>query len=168
MLGIMLFILGLIALGAYLAIDSGRSGRLALVAMVVTITANMLFLTIAGWAVFAEPAIGRAFLSGVEGARQINPGVEFIVIFLLSVILAVVGNVLLGLAVWRSTTLPKWAGVIWIAWAVVFYVAGVLYGLLVLGSSPPTQPLGAMLMALSGGIIVWGVFRHPSSEALQP
>ena len=76
---------------------------------------------------------------------------DFSVIFLLSVLLAFVGNVLLGIAIWRSRTLPKWAGTIWIAWGVVSYVAGVLYGLFFVGSSPPTQPIGSLLMAISGG-----------------
>lgn len=166
MLGIILLIFGVIALGAYLA-KWGRSGRLGLVAMVTTIAANMLFLPIAGWAAFGEPAVGRAYLSGIEEAIQFNPGVDFTVIFLLSVLLAFIGNILLGIAIWRSRTLPKWSGAIWIAWAVMFYIAGVLYGLLFVGSSPPTQPVGAVLMAISGGWIVWSIFRQPSPATLQ-
>jgi hypothetical protein len=160
MLGIILLIFGVIALGAYLA-KWGRSRRLGLVAMVTTIAANMLFLPIAGWAAFGEPAIGRAYLSGIEEAMQFNPGIDFSVIFLLSILLAFIGNVLLGIAIWRSGTLPKWSGAIWIAWAVMFYIAGVLYGLLFVGGSPPTQPMGAVLMAISNGWIVWSVFRQP-------
>ena len=167
MLGIILLIFGVIALGAYLAKEKGRSRRLGLVAMVVTIAANMLFLPIAGWAAFGEPAIGRAYLSGIEEAMQINPGPDFSAIFLLSVVLAFIGNVLLGIAIWRSRILPKWAGAIWIAWAVLFYVAGVLYGLLFVGSSPPTQPVGALLIAISGGWIVWSVFRQPPPATLK-
>jgi hypothetical protein len=163
-LGIILLVFGVIALGAYLAKEGGRLGS---VAMIITIAANMLFLPIAGWAAFGEPAIGRAYLSGIEEARQINPGVDFIMIFLLSIVLAIIGNLLLGIAVWRSRTLPKWAGAIWIAWAVMFYAVGVLFGLLVLGSSPPTQPVGSLLMAISGGIIVWSVFRQPRHAAMR-
>jgi hypothetical protein len=100
----------------------------------------------------------------VEEASQINPGFDFIVIFLLSIALALAGNVLLGIAVLRSRTLPKWAGALWIAWAVIFYLAGVLFGLLVLGSSPPTQPLGSALMAISGGWIAWTVIRKPRAS----
>jgi hypothetical protein len=145
----------------------GHSGRLRLVAMVTTIAANMLFLPIAGWAAFGEPVIGRAYLSGIEEAMQFNPGIDFSVIFLLSILLAFVGNVLLGIAIWRSRTLPKWSGAIWIAWAVMFYIAGVLYGLLFVGSSPPTQPVGAALLAISGGWVVWSVFRQPSPATLK-
>jgi hypothetical protein len=167
MLGIILLIFGVIALGAYLAQKGIRSGRLGLVAMVVTIAANMLFLPIAGWAAFGEPVIGRAYLSGIEEAMQFNPGPDFSAIFLLSVVLAFIGNVLLGIAILRLRMLPKWAGAIWIAWAVMFYVAGVLYGLLFVGSSPPTQPVGAALLAISGGWIVWSIFRQPPPAALK-
>jgi len=165
MLGIILLIFGVIALGAYFAQKGVRSGRLGLVAMVITIAANMLFLPITGWAAFGEPAIGRAYLSGVEEAMQFNPGIDFTAIFLLSIPLAFIGNVLLGIAIWRSRILPKWSGAVWIAWAVMFYVAGVLYGVFFVGSSPPMQPVGSLLMAISGGWIVWSVFRQPSHPA---
>ena len=163
-LGIILLIFGVIALGAYLAMERGRLG---LIAGIITIAANMLFLPIAGWAAFGEPAIGRAYLSGIEEAMQVNPGADFIVLFLLSIVLALIGNVLLGIAIWRSKTLPKWAGPLWIAWGVMFYAAGVLFGLLVLGSSPPTQPIGSILMTTSGVLIVWKVFRHLHPNAQQ-
>src|SRR3712207_5403594 len=138
MLGIILLIFGVIALGVYFTQKEVRSGRLGLVSVVITITANMLFLPIAGWAAFGEPVIGRAYLSGIEEAMQFNPSMDFSIIFLLSVLLALFGNLLLGIAIWRSGTLPKWSGAIWIAWAVMFYVAGVFYGLFFVGSSPPT------------------------------
>jgi hypothetical protein len=98
---------------------------------------------------------------------RIDVGTDFLVIFMLVIALAFVGNVLLGVAIWRSRTLPKWAGAIWIAWAVLFYVAGILYGLLFTGSSPPTQPVGSLLMAISGGWIVWSAFRQPSAALQQ-
>src|ERR671914_2006161 len=167
-LGIILLIFGVIALGAYLAKEGGRSGRLGLAAMVITIAANALGLMSAGgWSTFAAPAIGRAYLSGIEDAMRIDVGLDYIVIFMLVIVLAFIGNVLLGIAIWRSGTLPKWAGAIWIAWAVLFYVAGVLSGFLFTSSSLPTQPIGSLLMAISGGWIVWSVFRQPPPTALQ-
>ena len=160
-LGIILLIFGVIALGAYIA-KGGPSGRLGLLAMVITIAANTLGLMSAGgWSTFAAPAIGRAYLSGIEDAMQIDVGTDYIVIFMLVIALSFIGNLLLGIAIWRSRTLPKWAGAIWIAWAVLFYVAGVLSGFLFTSSSLPTQPIGSLLMAISGGWIVWRVFRQP-------
>jgi hypothetical protein len=166
-LGIILLIFGVIALGAYLA-KGGRSGRLGLVAMVIIIAANALALMSAGgWSTFAAPAIGRAYLAGIEDAMRIDVGIDYIVIFMLVIALSFIGNVLLGIAIWRSGMLPKWAGAIWIAWAVMFYVAGVLSGFLFTSSSLPTQPIGSLLMAISGGWIVWSVFRQPPQAALQ-
>jgi hypothetical protein len=167
-LGIILLIFGVIALGAYIAKEGGRSGRLGLVAMVITIAANTLALMSAGgWSTFAAPAIGRAYLSGIEDAMRIDVGLDYIVIFMLVIVLSFIGNMLLGIAIWRSGMLPKWAGAIWIAWAVLFYVAGVLSGFLFTSSSLPTQPIGSLLMTISGGWIVWSVFRQPSPAALE-
>src|SRR5688572_8518430 len=70
MLGIIIMILGIIALGAYLA-KRGRSGRLGLAAMVITVVANSLALPITGWSAFAAPAIGRAYIAGIEDAMRI-------------------------------------------------------------------------------------------------
>ena len=165
-LGIILLIFGVIALGAYLT--RGRSGRFGLVAMVIIIAANALALMSAGgWSTFAAPAIGRAYLAGIEDAMQIDVGIDYIVIFMLVIVLSFIGNVLLGIAIWRSGIIPKWAGAIWIVWAVMFYVAGVLSGFLFTSSSLPTQPIGSLLMAISGGWIVWSVFRQPPPAALQ-
>ena len=44
-----------------------------------------------------------------------------------SVLLQFVGNVLLGVAVWRSGILPKWAGALWAFAPVLMYVFGLLY-----------------------------------------
>jgi hypothetical protein len=165
-LGIILLIFGVIALGAYLT--RGRSGRFGLVAMVIIIAANALALMSAGgWSTFAAPAIGRAYLAGIEDAMRIDVGIDYIVIFMLVIALSFIGNVLLGIAIWRSGIIPKWAGAIWIVWAVMFYVAGVLSGFLFTSSSLPTQPIGSLLMAISGGWIVWSVFRQSPPAALQ-
>ncbi len=48
-----------------------------------------------------------------------------------------------------ARTLPKSAGAIWIASAVVFYMLGVVYGIAFTGNSPITQPIGAALIAIS-------------------
>jgi hypothetical protein len=165
-LGIILMIFGVIALGAYLT--RGRSGRFGLVAMVIIIAANALALMSAGgWSTFAAPAVGRAYLAGIEDAMRIDVGIDYIVIFMLVIALSFIGNVLLGLAIWRSRMIPKWAGAIWIVWAVMFYVAGVLSGFLFTSSSLPTQSIGSLLMAISGGWIVWSVFRQSPPAALQ-
>jgi hypothetical protein len=86
--------------------------------MVVTVFGSALFLTIGGVTTFAAPEEGQAVLAGVEefeslptifantrddgdlrGGRAADAG----------------GQRAPGVAVWRSGTLPKWAGALWVA-----------------------------------------------------
>jgi hypothetical protein len=64
-----------------------------------------------------------------------------------SIMLAFVGNVLLGVAVWRSGILPKWAGALWAFAPVLMYIFGLLYAL-TLGAqaTPPTVPAEEVLL----------------------
>ena len=163
--GTVLAILGVFALGAYLA--NSRAGRLGLAAMVMTVVGHALGLVIGAISTFASNAVGRAYLAG---SKDIIQAVEFsssmIMIFALCILLLFVGNVLLGAAIWRSRTLPRWAGAIWVASALMFYVLGAVAGMLTTGASLPTQPVGGLLIAISGGWIAWSVMRRPSAEAV--
>ena len=128
-LGLILAIFGSFALGSYLA--NGRAGRLALVAMVITVTGSALFLPAMGVSTFAAPEQGQAYLAGIEGIPEMPTSfadIAFAVTSLLVVLLLFVGNVLLGVAVWRSETLPRWAGALWAAAAVFMYPLGLVYG----------------------------------------
>jgi hypothetical protein len=160
--GAILAILGVFALGVYLA--RSRAGRLGLAAMVMTVVGNALFLSVVGLSAFATPAIGEAYLAGMEGVMQVEFSSAMTATFLLAILLLFVGNVLLGVAVWRSGTLPKWAGAIWAASALLFYVLGAVIGMATTGSSLVTQPVGALLMGISGGWIAWSVMRWPSTR----
>src|SRR5919112_2323853 len=148
--GTILAIFGVFALGAYLS--TGRSGRLGLAAMVTAAAGHALLMVPSVISTFATPAIAEAYLAGMKG---VITGVEFhpamMIVYLLGLLLAFVGNVLLGVAVWRSGTLPKWAGAIWAASIPTFYLLGALLGILTTGGSLLTQPLGALLMAIGGG-----------------
>jgi hypothetical protein len=88
-------------------------------------------------------------------------------LFMAAIVLSLLGNLLLGLAVWRSRTLPKWAGAIWAAAAMLFYVLGAVLGMATTGSSLPTQPLAALLMAASGGWMAW-ITRRGTEAELEP
>jgi hypothetical protein len=160
--GAVLAILGAFALGAYLA--GGRAGSLGLVAMVVTVVGQALGLVIGGVSTFATNAIGRAYLAGIEGVMQVEFSNAMTAILGLAILLMFVGNVLLGVAVWRSGILPKWAGAIWVASALMFYVLGGVLGMVTTGSSLVTQPVGGLLIAISGAWIVWSALRRPSAE----
>ncbi len=165
-LGLVFAIFGVFALGAYLA--KGRAGgRIGLVAMVITVTANALFLPLVGTSTFAAPEAGRAYLAGIEEFAQLEPGFAVYVqgaTFLLVIVLLFVGNVLLGVAVWRSGTLPRWAGAIWAASAVLMYPLGQVIAMTITGSTPRTVLVGALLIVISGGWIAWSVMRQPSTQ----
>jgi hypothetical protein len=155
--GTILAIFGVFALGVYLA--RGRAARLAIPAMVLTVLAHSLMLVPSAISTFATPAVGRAYLDGVPGVMELQFPDALTYTFILGLLLALVGNVLLGVAVWRSWTLTRWAGALWIAAAVVFYPLGVMLGMATTGSSLPTQSIGALLAAVSGAWIAAGALR---------
>ena len=161
--GAVLAILGALALGAYLA--NSRAGRLGLAAMVITVVGQALGLVIGPISTFALNAIGRAYLAGMKNVMQVEFASSMTVIYALAILLMFVGSVLLGVAVWRSGTLPKWAGALWVASSLLFYLLGAVAGLLTTGASLPTQPLGGLLIAISGGWIAWSVLsRHSGAQ----
>jgi len=86
---------------------------------------------------------------------------------LVSIVLAFVGNVLLGVAVWRSGILPKWAGALWASAPVLMYVFGLAYALTIgAQATPPTVPAGAVVLTISGAWMASSVLRRPSPETI--
>jgi hypothetical protein len=110
-LGLIFAIFGVFALGAYLA--TSRAGRLGLVAMVITVLGSALFLPLQGVSTFSAPEEGQAVLGGLEEFEELPPifaNTVFALTGLLDIVLLLAGNVLLGVAVWRSGTLPQVGG----------------------------------------------------------
>jgi hypothetical protein len=166
-LGLILAIFGTFALGAYLT--RSRAPRLGLVAMVITVLGAVLFLPALGVSAFAAPEEGQAYLAGIEEFSELPPifaDTVFAVTSLLVIVLLFVGNVLLGVAVWRSGTLPRWAGALWAAAAVLMYPLGLVIAATVTGSTPPTVLVGALLLVIGGGWMAWAVLRRPSAKAV--
>jgi hypothetical protein len=173
-LGLILAIFGTFALGAYLA--RSRAGRLGLVAMIITVLGSALFLPGMGVSAFSAPEEGQAYLAGIKGLAELptsSADIAFGATSLLMVVLLLVGNVLLGVAVWRSRTLPKWAGALWAAAPVFMYPLGLVYEATIgPASTPPTVLVGALLVVVGGGWIAWRAIRQPPTQeigvALQP
>ena len=160
--GTILAIFGVFALGAYLA--TSRAGRLGLAAMVAAAAGHAMLLVPSVISTFVTPALGEAYLSGIEEAMKVEFHPAMMVIYLLGLMLAFVGNVLLGVAVYRSGTLPRWTGAMWAVSVLVFYVLGAVLGIFTTGASLPTQPLGALLMVVSGGWMAYSALRRPSTD----
>src|SRR4028119_2184029 len=79
-------------------------------------------------------------------------------LFILSgpgLLLYLVGAILLGVAIWRSGKLPKWAGALY-APSGLLIGAGVAIG--------EAQTLGSALIVVAGGWISWTITREPSSK----
>jgi hypothetical protein len=165
-LGLILAIFGTFALGAYLA--TSRAGRMGLAAMVIVVFGSLLFLMVGGVSTFSSPQQGQMHLLGIEGYREmpaILAQTAMMATFAVSFLLMLVGNVLLGVAVWRSGTLPKWAGALWVAGSAL-PVLGMLYALLPIGAdaTPATVPVGMVLLVISGGWMAYIGLRGPSAE----
>ena len=165
-LGTALVVFGTFALGALLA--TSRAPRLGLWGMVLSITGYLLFTIPGVISSFATPPIGAAYLAGNREVMSLEFSPILTLITLLALLLAAIGNGLLSVAIWRSGILPRWAGVIWAAATLVFYVLGFALGMATTGASLPTQPIGAALMAIAGAGIAWAGYRllgDPSRNA---
>jgi hypothetical protein len=168
LLGTIFGIFGTIALGAYLT--RSRAGRMGLWAMLITVLGYALFLTWGGVSTFATPIEGQAYLAGIDEYHELPTSLASTlqgVTMLVSIVLAFVGNVLLGVAVWRSGILPKWAGAMWAFAPVLMYVFGLAYAMTIgAQATPPTVPAGAVLLTIGGAWMALSVLRRPSAETI--
>jgi hypothetical protein len=165
-IGLILAIFGTFALGAYLA--RSRAGRMGLVAMAIAVFGSALFLLIGGVSTFSVPEQGQMHLQGVEGYREMPTILAQTLVMAtmgVAMLLMLVGNVLLGVAVWRSGTLPRWAGALWVAGSAL-PLLGMVYAMLPIGadSTPPTVPVGMVLLVIAGAWMAFSVLRGPSTE----
>jgi hypothetical protein len=164
-LGLILAIFGTFALGAYLA--TSRAGRMGLVAMAIAVFGSALFLLVGGVPTFAAPEQGQMHLQGIEGYREmptILAQSAMMATMGAAVLLMLVGNVLRGVAVWRSGTLPRWSGALWAAGSAL-PLLGQIYMMLPIGadSTPATVPVGMALLVLGGAWMAYSVLRRPSA-----
>src|SRR4028119_1866934 len=165
-LGLILAIFGTFALGAYLA--TSRAGRMGLVAMAIAVFGSLLFLMVGGVATFSQPEQGQMHLQGIDAYREmptILAQTAQVATMGVGMLLMLVGNGLLGVAVWRSGTLPRWSGALWVAGSAL-PVLGMLYALLPIGAdaTPATVPAGMVLLAVGGAWMAYSVLREPSAQ----
>jgi hypothetical protein len=157
-IGAVLVIFGTLALGAVLS--SSQGSRMAMTGTVLAVAGQILFMVPGTISTFATPPIGAAYLAGNREVMALEFSPVLTLIIGVALLLAVAGNILLGLAIWRSGVLPKWAGVIWIAATLNFYVFGAFLGMATTGASLPTQPVGALLMTVGSAWIAWTALKR--------
>jgi hypothetical protein len=153
-LGTTIGIFGVLALVTVLATTGER--RLALRGLVLSVAGMAFILTLFGAAAFAQPAIGRAYLAGQQAAIAVNSDLysaPALVVGVTGGLLYSAGAVLLGVALWRAGTLPRWAGVLYAVAVPLIAVVGLAVGV--------AQPVGAVLLIISGAWIATTVWARP-------
>jgi hypothetical protein len=151
-LGLTLLTLGVFALTVYLSEIRGE--RWTLVAMVLSILGIGLLLSHYGLRTYAVPALGGAYLGGVQNAVELSNvifGDPTQSVFYAAFLLYSVGFMLFGFAVWGAGTLPKWAGVLL-----------AIHAPLLSAPLPDLfSVLGALLLLVGGGWVTLTVLRRP-------
>jgi hypothetical protein len=115
-----LFILGIFALYAHLA--QTKQEKIAFAGLIVTVGFLALFLPLTGFAAFVVPAIGNLVEQGQVEMISVLDAIfkePFLPIQFFAGILWNVGSILLGIAIWRSETLWKWGGLLFIVYGVI-------------------------------------------------
>ena len=164
--GSVLVVLGTVALGAALSV--GRSPRLGIAGAGLALAGQVLFTVPAALSTFATPAIGAAYLAGHREVMAVEFSPVATLVTALGMLLTVAGNVLLGVAVWRSAVLPRWSGLLWLAGTLLFYLLGAALGMATTGASLLTQPVGAALMAVGAGGMALRAYRAAGEQAGRP
>ncbi len=119
-LSLALFILGVFALYGHLA--QTKQEKMAFAGLIVTVGFLALFLPLTGFAAFVVPAIGHLVEQGHIEMISVLDAIfkePFLPIQFFAGILWNVGNMLLGIAIWRSETLWKWGGLLFIVYGVI-------------------------------------------------
>ena len=149
---------GILTLYAYLA--KSHTERWTFVAMILLLAALGPFQAFTGVGAFAFSAASQVYLQGNQGALDVlaalvqGPSVPF---GLFGVLLLVLGSIVLALAIWRSGSLPKWAG--------VMYALGFLLFIVAVSSPSSVQKVFRIVDGLLGGIggiwLAWSIWRKP-------
>jgi hypothetical protein len=153
--GLTLLTVGVFALTIYLS--EVRRERWTLVAMVLSILGIGLLLSHYGLSTYAVPALGEAYLDGVQNAVVLANtifGEPTRSVFYAAFLLYSAGFILFGFGVWGSGALPKWAGVLL-----------ALHAPLLTAPLPDHfSALGALLLLVGGGWITFAVLRRPPAR----
>jgi hypothetical protein len=148
------------AAGLFIVADS-LAPRLARWGFVLWTFAQVGLVAVFGVAAFFQPAIGRAFIDGggeiAVGINEDVYGGPLFVMVGLSLLLFTVGGILLGVAARRTRVLPRWAGFVFAASAVVFVLSFFLFDVI--------QPVGGLGIAVAGIGFVLGVRRRAAADA---
>ncbi len=155
---LLLLPVGLLALHSFLM--GTKSENLVLAGLMLTFAGGGLFLLFIGILIFAAPVAGRLYLSGDRNAVSViadSTAVSSLPAFVvggLSILLAVIGSGLLGIAIWRSHRLPKWSGIPYM----------VSLPLLLVPYNFGAALLGGLLLLTSGGWMATSIAKWKTAS----
>src|SRR5918994_4761955 len=128
-----------------------------MVAMVFSILGIGLLLSHYGLSTYAVPALGEAYLDGVQNAVVLANAIfgdPTQSVFYAAFLLYSAGFILFGFGVWGSGTLPKWAGVLL-----------AIHAPLLTAPIPDLfSTVGALLLVVGGGWITFAVLGRPPAR----
>ena len=134
--------------------DSKAAGKM-ITGMVATVAANTLTSSIFGVAAFAQPAMGRAFLSGKGDALDLYNQVyaaPLLSTALVSLLLFIVGGIFTGIAIARDGRWPAWTGWVYATTTTTFVLSAVLL--------PVGQSVTSALLSIATAVVAWTASRE--------
>jgi len=149
--------IGAVCLGMLL-VERG-SVRLGLAGLLTGVSANVIGPSIFGVAAFAQPAIGRLYLSGQpQTAREMYydaaQGTPMVIVAIVFILLLVASFVIFGVAFARLPHLPRWAGI-------GLAVSGPLFAIIGFALDNWIQSVAAILIVASA---TWMVLALRTNE----
>jgi hypothetical protein len=148
--GILLSVYGFVTLYAYLAYTDRRVARQAFWGMVLNIGLILLLPSLGVYA-FAGPPLAELYANDPQRAIALAQGLgsgAYLALVLIQAVTYCVGSLLFGIAIWRSGTLPRWAGVLFFLQApLIQFIPLVSYA---------GEILGALMLAVSS---VWVAYK---------
>ena len=150
----------------YTVLGRGSASRLPVYGLLLTLAGVGLQLPFAGIFAFAAPVAGRLYLAGdtntvrvISDATSISNPVAFL-FGATSAWLYALGSIFLGIAIWRSRSLPKWAGLLYAVNSISIF-SGPVYG----GYAFLMALAGTILLLISGAWITTSIARRGTLQS---
>ena len=142
------------------------SVKLGLAGLLTGVSANVIGPSIFGIAAFAQPAIGRFYLSGHHDLApnlysDAAQGTPMVVVALVFIVLLVTSFIVFGVAFARFRLLPRWAGI-------GYAVSGPLFAVVGFALDNWIQSVAAVLMTGSAVWMVLALRRTESRAVVEP
>src|SRR5919202_1692537 len=117
-------------LSAVIYLVAGRAATTGYVGAALTLAANIASASVFGAAAFAQPAIGRAYLNGMNDVVALNAdvyGPTLDTVAGIGILLFILGGIVLGIAIARTGRgLLRWTGIGYLLAFLAFMVTGVV------------------------------------------